>query len=637
LKIGILDWLIGRRPPAAPRAAGEPVSLAGKALAAPGASAARVASGVSEATGVAEQLRALLRASADDDVAEMLRLSAALRVVRPALVPAFRIGALALERFGDPEGAAGVLREAGIVFADEAWPLIDAAGLAERQGAFQVASGHARRMRERFAGDSSGYRIGFRVLSLLGDADAARDLLVQAQTWLPGESWPLLEALTLAQRAGETERAVEVAAQLRERFPEQPQGFLTGSFLLRRMGRAEEAEAALAAGLSHHGASVPFQSERARVAAQRSDWAEACDRAAALRECSPESAAGWQIGQLGLRRTDRLDEADALLRDAHEWFAGEEWLLGDFARVAQQRRDWAEAARRWTVYRDAFPDAAAGFVGGALAARQAGEMETAEGLLDRAAMLAPDDIGVHLQRSQLAQQRQDWAEAERRWSEARARFPASPEAAIGAALLPSQRPDQPDGLETSLGRLEAIDADIAGAAPVFLARLSLLRRARRFADAEALAGSALARHPDDPMVALAHAQAARDAGNYAAALARYEQVTQRFPREVPGFVHLATGLAQAGQTERAEAVCLSAMAVFPHRSEPVCAYAEIAARRHDWPTALQRWTAAAERFPSDRTIRTRLFETRLAFTEPLVEPSVAAPSAGSDSEAQTEA
>ena len=401
----------------------------------------------------------------------------------------------------------------------------------------------------------------------------------------------------------------------RVRFPALPEGFTLGSFALRRLGRMDEAEAVLEAGLPQHDAAEAFLAERARLAMQRHDWMAALRRASVMTERFPGNSVGWQVTQFSLRQTGRLIEAEALLREVHDRFDGEEWLLIDFARVAQQRRDWAEAERRWAAYRAAYPDALPGLVEGALVARQTGQLALAEGLLQRAKELRPDSDDLAMEHARLAEQRRDWPEADRRWTQARTRFPQSLPVALGHALLPSHQDRQPPDLDQALSRLEAVQSTFPDAVAIDLERLALLRQAKRLHAAAAAAASAMARHSDNPAVAVAHAQAVMDLGDSAEALERWSEVTRRFPQEVTGFLRLATCLVKEGRPKEAEAVYVSAMAAFPDRSESFRAYAELAVRRHDWPAALQRWTVAATRFPVDQGIRTRLFEARLALTE----------------------
>jgi hypothetical protein len=97
-------------------------------------------------------------------------------------------------------------------------------------------------------------------------------------------------------------------------------------------------------------------------------------------ERDPNDARGYAGAAAALRALKRLDESDALLRRAERRCREIVQLQREFGWNATVRKDWQEAARRWALHRQSFPDDKLGYEQGRSALRQAGRTEEADNL-----------------------------------------------------------------------------------------------------------------------------------------------------------------------------------------------------------------------------------------------------------------
>jgi tetratricopeptide (TPR) repeat protein len=126
----------------------------------------------------------------------------------------------------------------------------------------------------------------------------------------------------------------------------------------------------------------------------------------------------------GLVERDKLDVAEAGYRDALARFPPNVMIASRYARVAERRRDWAEAVRRWEEVRARFPNNRLAQQALAASLVRAGNADTAEALLCN--LLAPfqgSDLAaademvrrLMIDHARMATNRGDLAEAHRRW------------------------------------------------------------------------------------------------------------------------------------------------------------------------------------------------------------------------------
>lgn len=155
--------------------------------------------------------------------------------------------------------------------------------------------------------------------------------------------------------------------------------------------------------------------ERALRHAQRGDLDAALHAWGEIRTQFPDSPAGYVGLARALRRVDRLDEAESLLREAAGRFTDNASIVLERARAADARQDWQEAARRWRTATSHQPNEPRNYSNTAVALRRAGRLDEAENLLAEAAARFPGDILIAGELARLASAQQNWPEAARRW------------------------------------------------------------------------------------------------------------------------------------------------------------------------------------------------------------------------------
>jgi tetratricopeptide (TPR) repeat protein len=105
--------------------------------------------------------------------------------------------------------------------------------------------------------------------------------------------------------------------------------------------------------------------------------------------------------------------------------------IEELAWAAHYCQKWLEAAERWEVYRERFPDLETGFALGAIALIELGRFYEADALLRVAMEKFPDSPDVHSSYALAAHRRRDWRESLARCEAFRGKFP---QANIGYSL-----------------------------------------------------------------------------------------------------------------------------------------------------------------------------------------------------------
>jgi predicted Zn-dependent protease len=320
-------------------------------------------------------------------------------------------------------------------------------------------------------------------------------------------------------------------------------------------GDHAESERQLRLGAERYPEVANFPHDLARLAERRADWPDAEHWWRQF--TSRHSHLWWAHTALAdaLRRQGRRDAAEAVLLAAHEALPAESAILLDYARLAEQAGDWAEAERRFARLADRFPDVADGLLGQAIAAREQGRGADAEQLLRQGAERHPQVAGFPHDLARLAEQRRDWPAAEQAWRRFLAIDPGpwwAHNALARARLAQGARSDAvailqarytADAAADPHGLADAIELLGAALEPTLLPLIAHLDS--QLAPHVATATSA--------HVGLAYAHAACFLENFDAYRSRAEALAARFPHE--GFVrealHAARELAPRDEDLRA--------------------------------------------------------------------------------------
>jgi tetratricopeptide (TPR) repeat protein len=220
---------------------------------------------------------------------------------------------------------------------------------------FSTAVQQWRRIIERFPDNPSGYAGAGAALRDSGGLDEAEELLAQAFLRFPSSSEVATNYGWTAHARRDWEEAVRRWELVRVRYPDSPSGYAGGGAALRELGRFDEAEAVLRAGLERLPSSADIAVTHAAIAGFRRNWPEAAKRWEDVRARFPTSTSAYLGGAAALRALGRNEEAESVLAEGVELCPGQAEVAVEYARLAHQHEDWAEAMRRWELVRERFP------------------------------------------------------------------------------------------------------------------------------------------------------------------------------------------------------------------------------------------------------------------------------------------
>jgi tetratricopeptide (TPR) repeat protein len=224
------------------------------------------------------------------------------------------------------------------------------------RGDWPSALQHWQRIIERFPDSPSGYAGAGAAFREAGQLDKSEEILLQGSLRFPSSSEIATNHGWIANTRRDWQEAVRRWDSVRARFPESPSGYSGGGAALRELGRFEEAEAVLLAGMERLPNSADIAVTYAGIANIRRDWQEAVRRWERVRLQFPTSPSAYISGAAALKALDRLDDADALLAEGVKQCQARSDVALEYARSAHQREDWAEAVQRWTSVLERFPE-----------------------------------------------------------------------------------------------------------------------------------------------------------------------------------------------------------------------------------------------------------------------------------------
>ena len=373
--------------------------------------------------------------------------------------------------------------------------------------------------------------------------------------------------------------------------------------------------------------------EQGLSAAQAALASAGLDRAlalfAALRDRFPDSHEPFLRAAFALVEATRYDEADALLEAAKQHFPDKAVLAIDYAWVAHRRHAVAEAVARWDTVRQAFPDHPTGYIGAATTLREAGQLDAAQALLDRAETLFSGELSLIVEQAWMANARRDIPGAIQRWAEVRRRRPDFwlGYTGSGATLRDAQRYDEADAVLTEavarfpnvpqpavdyaqlavIGRnwpeahrrWQAVAERFPARVDGYTGQAHALRELRRLPDAEIVLRQAAERFPQRVDILIALAWSVTHQNRPADAIALWETIRIRFPDHVGGYNGGAVALSNAGQVDAAGALLDQAMARFPDNPGPPMEAGWIAFNIRNFSEAERIFAWVRERFPNE--------------------------------------
>ena len=275
----------------------------------------------------------------------------------------------------------------------------------------------------------------------------------------------------------------------------------------------------------------------------------------------PNSTLTSPVGLSVLLDLNRVDEADALMREGLHRYPATQFFYQGYCQVAQRRRDHAACLVRAEAMRKRFPGNPLGYSFAANAFRSLGKREEAKAILQRGMAVINDSINLWLDAGQLAIDAGEWTDGLAVYTKAGAVF---------------KHIAVPLGLATclkGLGRYEEAE--------------EVLR--------EAQAGYPLASAPWAEMARLAESK-----GDWDTAATHWATVRRRFPMEPLGYLEGRRTLRELGRQAEIEPMLADASERIFEDSELLVEYARVAHGNGDWAAAAERWALVRERFPERR-------------------------------------
>ena len=182
--------------------------------------------------------------------------------------------------------------------------------------------------------------------------------------------------------------------EYRLNFPDDPVSYAASGTVLCELGRFDEADATLRAGMERCQNNSEILGNFAWAAHNKGDWNEALRRWHSYRDKFPDHVVGYSAAGRALQALGRFDDADDIVLQGLELNPGDAELNGNYAWNAMRRQDWVEALIRWTKFRDMFPDQPLGYYNIVQVLSALGRIDEANAAAVRAAEMHPGGAGT---------------------------------------------------------------------------------------------------------------------------------------------------------------------------------------------------------------------------------------------------
>jgi tetratricopeptide (TPR) repeat protein len=412
-----------------------------------------------------------------------------------------------------------------------------------------------------------------------------------------------VERAWLSYHEGNYQEAIERWHAIIASTPNERTAYRGLAMSLRNAGRLDEAEDVLLHAMHAFKDDPWIAADHAALASHRRDLELALNRWISVRDTFPAHAPAYSGVGIALMNAERFEEAEAAYRETLILFPDELEPRIHTAVLAERRRDWPEAARRWGDVRVRAPGKPDGYARAIQAYIKAGQMAEAEALADEALekwpnnpdMVAnPAQLARHLAKASAAKEMQALPIKAENTKERFLQETAKPSIErASAAELDRDWPRAAELWDYVRKHFPSIAAGYIGAARA-------LREMRRFDEAEAVLVEAVERLPDDPGAASERCWLSQIARDFPEADRRWTTLRSNFPNISAGWTVGAVALRELRAFDEAEALLRDAMLRFPSEAPPVVEYAWLATARRDWPEAIRRWETVRARF-ADRS------------------------------------
>jgi len=343
----------------------------------------------------------------------------------PDVPEAYRRMGTCLVDEGRWEEAEAILQEGMTKLPDRAELFIDHAWYAEWKGDLPEALKRWETVKTLFPHCPEGYWATGKTLMDLGRLEDAEVLLAPSLRMFPDDRHVLEINGWLASRQRSVQKADEIWAEFRSRFPDEMAGYLGWAAVLRAEGRLLEAETLLIEAEKREPSNVWVALELANVQTDRYDWDKALARWRKIVADAPHMSEAYEGLVKTLMAMGNIEEAKRVFvageslanRDVHAEIAS--------LALAGNLLDANMVKNRAQSLVERYPDRPDVYVAVGDLFRKSGALDEAENLLTEALEGFPGHVELEVQLAQAISAKREWARVMPLWAKLGERNPSN--------------------------------------------------------------------------------------------------------------------------------------------------------------------------------------------------------------------
>ncbi len=224
----------------------------------------------------------------------------------------------------------------------------------------------------------------------------------------------LIASANEAMRCRDWPEAAKRWALVREKYPQKSHGYLGGAQALKEQSAFKTADALVLKGLEKFPEETGLYLEYIAIARRQKNYEELARRGALMQKKIPGHPRGYEASGVGLRELGKIEESDAALLAGLEKFPNETDLYLEYVQNAIRQKSWPEAAKRWALMREKYPQDPHGYTNGALALKENGEFDAADALVLEGLGRFPKEPNLYLEYIDIARRQGNNEEIARR-------------------------------------------------------------------------------------------------------------------------------------------------------------------------------------------------------------------------------
>jgi tetratricopeptide (TPR) repeat protein len=328
-----------------------------------------------------------------------------------------------------------VLAEAVRRFPDSVDAMTSYAWVAQNRGHWPEALKRWEMVLHRFPQLRDPRRLAAQVLMELGRFEDAKNVLAPALRMFPDDRDIVVLSGWMATRRRDIEAAERIWGSVRERYPENVDGYLGHALALRDVNRLNEAEVMLTDASRRFPENSLIAMDLAHIPELRKNWSLASERWRRVMAQFPDLPAAYIGLGNSLGREGDMKEAEATYSAGKRRFPDDIALGAAQASLSASAGDWVTALARWKTLRQRFPGNPLGYLGLAQTLRGSGELSQSLEALSEALQRFPENMELEIQLALTLSAKREWPTALARWESLKKRFPNHSDVRSGIAQI----------------------------------------------------------------------------------------------------------------------------------------------------------------------------------------------------------